>query len=411
MRWLRLHRIECGLALFLAGCLGKTDLLVLPPPPPASLEFRFLAEDAATAASLGWSQGVPDVEVTLTPADTTLAPLHLRSNPDGTLNAEDIPGGNYGLYAVRWLSEEERGRLAPGDDAVGFLTKTLLATESSSGPIYLTSSRRQGIVISEIKPEPLFLRGIGTYTYSWYLRLYNNGDSTVYLDGLIIAKGLAVNGDYPLFGCADGRPYTEDPVGIWSLLFSQFPGTGSQYPLAPGQTTVVAMDAIDHRPLFPEGLDLREADFEFYGGAGDVDNPSVPNVPDAGDPLPFGHGLTIQGNGIVIVLSLPVNVASLPRADVYNDARQWIRFPRDRIIETATIRSTYKLSYPECQRLVLPGYDREPVRLLGAAQRDDSLAYRRLELPFTIGGQPILQHTRWSALDFVVRQRAPFAVP
>ncbi len=114
------------MALLLTGCLGKTDLLVLPPPPPASLELRFLAEDAATAESLGWSQGVPDVEVTLTPEDTTQAPLHLRSNPDGTLNAEDIPGGRYSLYAVRWLSEEERGQLAAGDDAVGFLTKTTL---------------------------------------------------------------------------------------------------------------------------------------------------------------------------------------------------------------------------------------------------------------------------------------------
>jgi hypothetical protein len=335
----------------------------------------------------------------------------LRSNPDGTVNAEDIPGGRYGLYAVRWLSEAERGRLTSGDDAVGFLTKAVLVAGSSSGPIYLTSSRRHGIVISEIKPEPLFLTGIGTYPYGWYVRLYNNGDTTAYLDGLIIGRGLAVFQEAPLFGCAAGRPHTEDPAGIWSLLFSQFPGTGSQYPVAPGQTAVVAVDAIDHRPLFPEGLDLRAADFEFYGGAGDVDNPSVPNVPDTGYPGPLGHGLLFLSLGNVIFLSLPVNAVSLPRADVYNDARQWVRFPKERIIEVMTTRSTYKLSYPECERMVLPEYDREPVRLLGAEQRADSLAYRRLEVPLTVGGQPILQHTRWSALDFRTVLRAPFARP
>ncbi len=396
--------------LVLSGCLGKTDLLVLPPPPPASLELRFLAEDAATAASLGWSQGVPDVEVTLTPADTTQAPLHLRSNPDGTLNAEDIPGGRYSLYAVRWLSEAERGRLVTGDDAVGFLTRTTLTAGSSNGPIYLTSSRRRGLIISEVKPEALFITGIGTYHNSQYLRLYNNGDTTAYLDGMVIGNGRARQFDYPTFGCVDNRPYSEDPGGIWSLFFSQFPGSGTQYPVGPGKSAVIVMDAIDHRPLFPEGLDLRAASFEFYSGPGDVDNPAVPNVPDAGRPTRTGLGF--DGLGIVIFLAMPLDVATLPRTTILgNEANQWARIPSEMIIDVMAIKSTYKSEYPECERLLLPSFDREAVKLLGARQSDDSLAYRRLEVPFTIAGQPILQHTRWSALDFRTTLRTPFARP
>ncbi len=417
------HQISCALLrlpgsgagwvgmLLLTGCLGKTDLLVLPPPPPASLELRFLAEDAATAESLGWSQGVPDVEVTLTPADTTQAPLHLRSNPDGTLNAEDIPGGRYSLYAVRWLNEAERDRLARGDDAVGFLTKTVLVTGSSSGPIHLTSSRRRGVVISEIKPEALFLTGIGSYFYSWYLRLYNNGDTTAYLDGMIIGSGRAWQFDYPTFGCDANRPFSEDPAGIWSAWFSQLPGSGSQYPLAPGETAVMAMDAIDHRPLFPEGLDLRGADFEFFGGAGDVDNPAVPNIPDVGLPVPLGHGLAFNNLANVVILARPLDVAALVRKPITADAAQWARIPADKIVDVVSTRSMYRAQYPECDRIISPAFDRESVQLIGNTQGDDSLAYRRLATPLTLDGRAVLQDTRWSALDFKVSQRSPFARP
>jgi hypothetical protein len=266
-------------------------------------------------------------------------------------------------------------------------------------------------VISEIKPEPLFITGIGTYYYSEYLRLYNNGDSTVYLDGMIIGSGRAYPFDFPTFGCAANRPYSEDPAGIWSASFSRMPGTGSQYPLGPGQTAVVAMDAIDHRPLFPEGLDLREADFEFYGGEGDVDNPSVPDIPDVGHPVALGHGLAFDALANVIFLALPLDIANLARTTIAGAGLQWMRIPTERIIDVMTTRSTYKAGYPECERITMPRFDREPVKLLGTAQRDDSLSYRRLEAPVSVGGQPVLQHTRWSALDFTATQRTPFARP
>jgi hypothetical protein len=267
-------------------------------------------------------------------------------------------------------------------------------------------------VISEWKGQPLYISGLGTYFFSGYLRLYNNGDTTAYLDGMIVGSGYAGQFDYPTFGCDFDRRYSEDPAGIWSLHFVQLPGTGTQYPLPPGQTAVLVTDAIDHRPLFPSGLDLRRADFEYYGGAGDVDNPAVPNAPEVGEPSPFDHGLTWLALANVVFLALPLDPAGLHREFVGpNQEIRWARIPTEKLVEAMAIKTTWRSQYPECERLVPHNVDREAVKLFGADPSDDSLAYRRLAVPFTIGGQAVLQHTRWSALDFGVTARTPFARP
>jgi hypothetical protein len=259
----------------------------------------------------------------------------------------------------------------------------------------------------------LFQTGLGAYLFNGYLRLYNNADTTAYLDGLIVGRGLAAQFDYPNFGCDVYRPYSEDPAGIWSLRFVQLPGTGTQYPLPPGQAAVLVTDAIDHRPLFPGALDLRDADFEYYAGGGDIDNPSVPNAAELGEPTPLGHGLLWSSLGNVVFLTLPLDAAALHRELLPgNQDLRWARFPKEKLLDVMAIKTPYLAGYPECARIVNASFDREAVKLLNfGSGPKDTLAYRRLAVPFTVGGQAVLQHTRWSALDFGVTPRTPFARP
>jgi hypothetical protein len=260
---------------------------------------------------------------------------------------------------------------------------------------------------------PLYISSAGgDYLFSGYLRLYNNADTTAYLDGLIVGSGFADQFDYPNFGCDRYRPYSEDPAGIWALRFVQLPGAGTQYPLPPGQTAVLVTDAIDHRPLYPSGLDLRGATFEYYGGGGDVDNPAVPNALEIGQPTPLGHGLFWPSLANVVFLALPLNPAALRREALPgNEDLLWTRIPKEKLIEVMAMKTTYRTGYLECERLVHETFDREAVKILEFGGDNDTLAYRRLAVPFTIGGQAVLQHTRWSALDFTVAPREPFARP
>jgi hypothetical protein len=402
-----------------AACLGDTEL-VTPPPLPAvtiTLEFRADTADLPTAGALGWADGIPDVVVTVVHEDSASGTAQtLHGSEAGTLTVEQLPAGRYRLDAVRWLTAEERARLPTGDDAVGFLARATLSTAAASAQmaVPLVASRRRGLIISEFKGDPIEARGTTeAYFFSGYIRLYNNADTVIYLDGLIVGSGLATQFDYPNFPCSLYLVYAMDPLGVWANYFHQLPGKGTDYPLRPGETAVLATDAIDHRPLYPIGLDLRAADFEFYAGASDVDNPEVPNALDVGmRPAFLGHGLYWSSLGTVVWLARSFELATMDTQVIPGTAGAWARIPANALLDVMAIKTSWQGSgYRECTRLVHPSFDRKEVQLLGVPFRDDTLAYRRLQLPFTITGIPVLQHTRTSALDFTTAARNPFAKP
>ena len=72
-----------------------------------------------------------------------------------------------------------------------------------------------------------------------------------------------------------------------AIYLYRFPGeplTGRVYPLAPGEFTVIASDALDHSAFIPGAADLSQAAWEFYNPyGGDLDNPAqnlVNQLPD-----------------------------------------------------------------------------------------------------------------------------------
>jgi hypothetical protein len=173
---------------------------------------------------------------------------------------------------------------------------------------------------------------------------------------------------------------------------------------------VLATDAIDHRPLFSEGLDLHDADFEFYGAGGDVDNPAVPNAVDVGvDADPVGHGLFWDGLETVAFLARPFDLSTMQVKALGSGKAALV--PAADLLEVISMKTTWQGAYPECPSLVHPRFDREAAQLLGARPEDDLLAYRRRPLPLTIGGLAVLQYTRSSAWDFGISPRDPFANP
>ena len=403
-------------ALGMEACLSGTEL-VTPPRAPVTtitLEFRADSEDLATATALGWADGIPDVAVTLAPEDSgSGAPQHFHASAAGTVTLDQLAGGRYVVDAMRWMTDSERAQLPAGDDAVGFVTRVPLntATATARMPVEMVASRRGGVLISEWKGDPIQTTGSPTYYFSAYLRLYNNADTAIYLDGLIVGRGLAWQFDYSSFPCSLFAPYTADSLGVWADLFYRLPGRGTDYPLLPGHTALLATDAIDHRVLYPAGLDLRQADFEFLGGPGDVDNPDVPNAVDVGvgsDAL--GHGLFWTSLGAVAFIAMPFDVATI-QTQILGEAGRWGRIPATRLLQVMAIRTTYATGRAECTRLVHPHFDRQAVKLLGATPEDDLLAHRRIQLPFRIRGQAVLEYTRTSAFDFAVAPRNPPSIP
>jgi hypothetical protein len=118
-----------------------------------------------------------------------------------------------------------------------------------------------------------------SYYSDQYIELYNNTSEVQYADGISIfeheSSGTGVN----IWAAIKDSIVAEM---VWTI-----PGNGTQYPILPGKSIVIAQDAINHRddpkgnPLSP--VNLGNADFEFYvynTGGKDIDSPAVPNMLD-----------------------------------------------------------------------------------------------------------------------------------
>lgn len=128
--------------------------------------------------------------------------------------------------------------------------------------------------------EEVFFTGVKTtdnknYNSSRYFKFTNNTSKTLYADGLILAQSEFLTTDDK-----NPTPYNANlafPVkGVMVL-----PGSGTEYPIKPGDFLVIADNAINHKQNTSIAYDLHNANFEFPStnpALGQVDNPSVPNV-------------------------------------------------------------------------------------------------------------------------------------
>lgn len=407
--WHPSRRFTCSLAVLGAGaCLNGTELVTPPRAPPTTitLEFRTDSEDMATAAALGWVNGIPGVQVTLTAEDSTSGgPRVLQGSDSGTLLLDQLAGGRYTVDAVRWLTDSERAWLPAGDDAVGFVARVVLSTASAPAriPVEMIASRRRTLLFTEWAMEPAENPALGGYFYGGYVVIANNSDSTMYLDRMLL--GTATSQPYEINGapCADRIAFYSDPEGLWSAWIYQFPGTGQDYPIGPGERKLIATDAIDHRSIIADGYDLRGSDFEFLSYS-DVDNPDVPNLVSVGLREPLGGHGPYGGDSDVWYLALPTDLTSLPQGILPYTASTFVRIPGDHVLDVVTHLLLYDYAYPLCGTYVNPRFDRKTPRLLSNYMYGFSIQRLRTHADRT----GPYQWTRSSYADFV---RAPKTAP
>lgn len=125
------------------------------------------------------------------------------------------------------------------------------------------------VSLSKINQSPLLFKEIFTaagamyYMKDSYFEIVNNSDEVQYLDGLILSSpqgGQSAANAWQANGMADLYASGQGAV-------IAFPGNGTNYPLQPGESVVIANDAANHKELAAEGNncpDLSKADWEIY---------------------------------------------------------------------------------------------------------------------------------------------------
>lgn len=160
----------------------------------------------------------------------------------------------------------------PDDAAVfnGSVELVDLSQKSSRVTVSLNFSKPGTIIIKEIYSGgcPQDPPSTGTYTYDKYVILHNNSFETQYLDGLCFGTVAPYNSS------AQNNPWTStDSSG--NLVFQdfaaipdciwQFPGGGSDFPLAPGEDAVIAYHGVDHTVTYSQSVNLnRKGYFVLY---------------------------------------------------------------------------------------------------------------------------------------------------
>jgi hypothetical protein len=361
---------------------------------------------ADIAETLGWTAGVPDAEVRVHRTGTEFRWETALTDSAGEARFPDLIPGRYRLAAYRALSDEEVAEL--GGRRRAFADGRMVElSEPRTVTLTAAPDQRGCLLISELYGTSADV--LWGYLYHFYLEVYNNSDTTIYLDGKILGLAYYFHDDSPSGGwtCAHTEMFRDDPGGVWSRTFHQFPGSGAEYPLAPGEIALVALDAVDHSHFYAVLPDLSGADFELLG-YGDVDNPAVPNMPEVGlESWFWGHGLQLYF-GRPYFLSERVDIETLPRMwdEWGHTPRQYIRFPREALLDVLATRSDYPLgeqNYPPCSQDVHRNFD----RLAGVFTNDPEYSIERLVIGTTSDGWAILQDTNTTAVDFVLVPHNP----
>lgn len=259
--------------------ISCSNILGVDPKPAKTeraIDFQItLKDNSGFMQTLFGSDRVRGAEVTLK-SNLLGNEYYLISDSNGVIKINGIISDKYIITATRKMTNGEMqiisGTNATNVKLVNKKDRIINLDSASPANIELEMEIVVGgspLIISEI--YACGPQGSGLYYHDKYVEVFNQSDSVLYLDNMMIAI-VYTNSN-------TGLQYRDDPEYIHSKNIWIFPGTGKDYPIQPGQFVVCAEDAIDHRINAPNSVDLSHADFEFYkDDAPDIDNPAIPNM-------------------------------------------------------------------------------------------------------------------------------------
>ena len=209
--------------------------------------------------------------------------------------------GSYEMRIAATATYTLNGETVAGEMSA-FVSKVDVLNDSSFPVSLSIKAKGNDFIIEEI-----FFTGTATpegkqYFGDQYIKLYNPTNRVLYADGLVLADSE--------FLTVTKRDYTPNIMAEAFTAGSmvQIPGNGTQYPVQPGASIVIAEQGINHKENNPNSIDLSKADFEnFYPPrVKDVDGVGVTNNINL-------HGIFIfnnRGNRSYVIARFPEGTAT-----------------------------------------------------------------------------------------------------
>ncbi|HJA13872.1 MAG TPA: DUF4876 domain-containing protein [Candidatus Butyricimonas faecavium] len=275
------------------------------------------------------------------------------------------------------------------------------ATSTDNIKLFLFNSKADFVI------EEVYFAGNTTpegkqYSGDQYFKIYNNSDSVLYADGLVILESE--------FTTSRQYDYTPDIMSQAMTVAHVYaiPGNGKEYPVQPGESILICDKAIDHTVATPNSFDLRNANFEWYNDNDrDVDNPEVPNLD-----IIYSSTLTIwtlnnQGLKAYAIARMGVDKQTFLKDYLYECSyvnsgitmtRNFYKFPNEWIIDAVNISNKAQYIWNVVDASLDMGFT-----YCGEVASDKNRynkSVRRKVLSTTPDGRKILKDTNNSTEDF-----------
>ncbi|MCA6378541.1 MAG: DUF4876 domain-containing protein [Cytophagales bacterium] len=344
------------------------------------------------------SQLALDATVTLTNiADGSIKTS--TTNASGDAVFKDVLPGTYSIAANKSLSAADALSLTGISNSVQLngAKNDVLISQAETFQLQLQGSAIGGLVIKEVYYTASKTPSGGNYFSDQFVEIYNNATDTLYLDSLCIAD---IHGNSGLINPTSlPTPFNTDNGNVYANSIWQIPGTGKQYPLAPGQSIVIAQDGVNHKDasLNPSSpVDLSAANWETYNerpDGRDADAPQVPNLRRVYFTGGFDWLLTVFGPGVIIYKAdfTKLEQVAIPGASSTTPPR--IKVPNGVIIDGfEALRDGNSASFKRVTTAVDAGF-------VFADNTYNMQSFRR-KVTTIINGRRVLQDTNNSTNDF-----------
>lgn len=171
---------------------------------------------------------------------------------------------DYGIYRVTTQFNTYIGDLeylfSGGMENIRLTPENSNVTENIT--VSLVGSQRSRIVIKELYYAGCYDPNGKQYIKDAYISIYNNSDSTVFLDNLCIGMAAPVVANK----VSPWLTYSPDSLPV-AFIGWQFPGQGNDHSIDAGETVTVAVNAVNHTGSeynHPNSVDLSKAGWAFY---------------------------------------------------------------------------------------------------------------------------------------------------
>ncbi len=205
-----------------------------------------------------------------------------KTDASGIASIINLPAGIYNITSSISLSEAEAETQTGIAKAVSLtvVENSYSVLTNSQLSLTLAGAKIGNLVFKEIYYTGSKTAEDGRYFSDQYYEIYNNSTDVIYADNLCLGVVDAWAFKATISPWLEAYP---SQLGIQSFWY--VPGTGTDYPINPGGSIIIAQDGIDHKadelgnPNSP--VDLSSADWEVYvprDDNKDIDAPGVPNL-------------------------------------------------------------------------------------------------------------------------------------